>query len=144
MNKKVRIKTLAFIFMVHLWPWTLSAPTFQIFYLSAHFCSRPTTTTLIPRTTLLLDRAPRPARLVLLSDVVGGGGRAHRYLGLVPVPIVLQRVEDVLGVRVHQVGPRLPQWMDDVVDEPDLGIKVYVVWYKITQNIKSKLIWLVT
>lgn len=45
---------------------------------------------------------------------------ALRYHALVPVPVVLQRVQDVLGVGLHQVSPRLPERMDDVVNESHL------------------------
>jgi len=41
-------------------------------------------------------------------------------LSLVPAAVVLERVQDVLTVRVDEVGPRLPQRMNDVVDEADL------------------------
>lgn len=39
---------------------------------------------------------------------------------MVPVPVVLQRVQDVLGVRMDQIGPRLPQRVDDKVYEANL------------------------
>ncbi|KAG7227277.1 hypothetical protein INR49_000281 [Caranx melampygus] len=51
---------------------------------------------------------------------VEGRGGALRDHALVPVPVVLKRVKDVLGVGVDQVGPRLPQRVDDVVDEANL------------------------
>jgi len=57
------------------------------------------------------DRVVRDAGGVV---VVGGD------LALVPAAIVLERVENVLTVRVDEVGPRLPQRMNDVVDETDL------------------------
>lgn len=52
-----------------------------------------------------------------------GGGWGDGYHGVVPVTIVFQRVQDVGGVRVDQVGPRLPQRVDNVVDEPNLEMK---------------------
>lgn len=52
-----------------------------------------------------------------------GGGWGDGYHGVVPVTIVFQRVQDVGGVRVDQVGPRLPQRVDNVVDEPNLKMK---------------------
>ncbi len=70
----------------------------------------------------LLEAAARP-RLVLLPDIIGGGGRAHRDLGLVPVSVVLQRVQNILGVGVDKVSPGLPQRVDNVVDEANLNIK---------------------
>lgn len=39
---------------------------------------------------------------------------------LIPIPVILQRVQDVLRIRVNQVGPRLPQRVDNVVDEANL------------------------
>ena len=39
-----------------------------------------------------------------------------------PVTVVLQGVDDLLGVGVHQVRPGLPQGVHDVVDEADLSI----------------------
>ena len=72
------------------------------------------------------------------SDLGGLGGLdlvAHEVvLGLVdevgavgdllqpPVPVVLQGIDDLLGVGVHQVRPGLPQGMHDVVNEADLSI----------------------
>ena len=55
-----------------------------------------------------------------LLEIIGWWGRADGYLALVPVPVVLQRVQDVLGVGVHEVGPGLPQRVHDVVDEANL------------------------
>ena len=59
---------------------------------------------------------------VLLSEVVGGRGaeRTHRNLGMVPVAVLLQGVEDLLGIGVDQVGPGFPKRVDDVVHETDL------------------------
>ena len=37
-----------------------------------------------------------------------------------PVPVVLEGVDNLLGVGVHQVCPGLPKGMDDVVDKADL------------------------
>lgn len=51
--------------------------------------------------------------------VVAGWGRRRDH-ALVVVAVLLERVEDVLRVGVHQVGPRLPQRVHDVVDEADL------------------------
>lgn len=42
---------------------------------------------------------------------------------MVPVPVLLQSVQDVLGVRVHQIRPRLPQRVHNVVDESHLEDK---------------------
>ena len=72
------------------------------------------------------------------SDLGGLGGLdlvAHEVvLGLVdevgavrdllqpPVTVVLQGVDDLLGVGVHQVRPGLPQGVDNVVDKADLSI----------------------
>ena len=42
-------------------------------------------------------------------------------LSLVPAAVVLERVENVLTVGVDEIGPRLPERVNDVVDEPDLN-----------------------
>lgn len=41
----------------------------------------------------------------------------------VPLPILFQRVQQLLSIWMNQVGPRLPQRVDDVVDEAHLGKK---------------------
>ena len=61
--------------------------------------------------------------LLILLELVGGGGWADGYLRLVPVSVVLQGVEDVLGVGVDQVGPGLPQRVHDIIDKPHLRYK---------------------
>ena len=71
----------------------------------------------------LLEAAARP-RLVLLPNIIGGGGRAHRDLWLVPVSVVLQRVQNILGVGVDKVSPGLPQRVDNIVDEANLIVKI--------------------
>jgi len=38
----------------------------------------------------------------------------------VPRPVALQGVENILAVRVDELRPRLPQRLNDVVDEPNL------------------------
>ena len=38
-----------------------------------------------------------------------------------PVSVVFEGVKDILGVRMDKVCPRLPQWMHNVVDEPNLS-----------------------
>ena len=43
-----------------------------------------------------------------------------RRLIHVPVTIVFQSVKDVLTVRLHQVCPRLPKWVNDIVYEANL------------------------
>lgn len=54
-------------------------------------------------------------------------------LTLVPVSVLFEGVEYFLRVRVHQVGPRLPKRMHNVIDESDLRdvnelqIKIYTV-----------------
>ena len=67
--------------------------------------------------------------LVEGGRVEGGGGHScvgeceeagGRRQEAVPVPVVLQGVEDVLGVGVDQVSPRLPQGVHDVVYETHL------------------------
>jgi len=54
-----------------------------------------------------------------------GGGTATVVVGrdliLVPASVFFQRVQDVLTVRVDEIGPRFPQWMNDVVDESNLS-----------------------
>ena len=47
-------------------------------------------------------------------------GSTRRHLVHVPVAIVLQRVENVLTVGLDQVRPRLPQRVNDVVNETHL------------------------
>ena len=37
-----------------------------------------------------------------------------------PVSVVFQGIEDFLGIWVDKIGPCLPQWMDNIVDETDL------------------------
>jgi len=39
---------------------------------------------------------------------------------LIPGPVTLQSVENILTVRIDKFGPRLPQRLNDEVDEPDL------------------------
>ena len=46
--------------------------------------------------------------------------RRLRNHGVVPDPVGLQQLQDLVGVREDEVGPRLPQRMDDVLDETDL------------------------
>ena len=58
--------------------------------------------------------------LVLLLQVIRRGGGADWNLALVPVPVVFQGVKDVLGIWMDQISPCLPQWVDNVVDEPNL------------------------
>ena len=58
--------------------------------------------------------------LSVLFKLIAGVARADGDLALVPVPVLLQGVEDVLGVWLHEVGPGLPQGMDDVVNETHL------------------------
>ena len=66
--------------------------------------------------------------------------RGHRYRGagvaavvvgrdlvLVPTAVVFERVENVLTVGVDEVGPRLPQRMNDVVDKSNLSINQSIV-----------------
>lgn len=43
-----------------------------------------------------------------------------QLLTLVPVSIFFEGVEYFLCIRVHQVGPRLPKRMHNVIDESDL------------------------
>jgi hypothetical protein len=42
------------------------------------------------------------------------------HLVVIPVAVALKRVQDGLRVRRDQVGPRLPQRMNDKVNETDL------------------------
>jgi hypothetical protein len=39
---------------------------------------------------------------------------------VIPIPVVFQRVQDVLGIGVDEIGPRLPQWVNNIVDEAHL------------------------
>lgn len=66
-----------------------------------------------------------------LDAVGGGGGACSRPVAaafgwtladhaLVPGAIVFQGVQDLLTVRMNQVGPRFPQRMDNVVDKSNL------------------------
>ena len=52
----------------------------------------------------------------------GVRGRRRRYHRLVPVAILLEGVKYFLGVGMHEVGPGLPERVDDVVDEADLRL----------------------
>jgi len=52
---------------------------------------------------------------------VGWRGGRLGHGALVPLAVLLQRVQQLLGVGVHEVGPRLPQGVHDVVDEAHLG-----------------------
>lgn len=51
-------------------------------------------------------------------------------LTIIPVSILFEGVEYFLGVWMHQVGPRLPERMHDVIDESDLHNKVHDMQYK--------------
>jgi len=69
----------------------------------------------------------RPPRVGTRVAGGGGGGDGIGFvvgvgsdLALVPGPVVLERVENVLAVGVDEVGPRLPERVNDVVDETDL------------------------
>jgi len=44
----------------------------------------------------------------------------YYILTLVPVSVFFEGVEYFLGVGMHQVGPRLPQRVHDVIDKSDL------------------------
>ena len=67
---------------------------------------------------------PRPMVTGLVDGRVGvGRRRTGRDHAEEPIAVVLEGVEDVLSVGVHQIGPRLPQRVDDVVDEADLPKK---------------------
>lgn len=53
---------------------------------------------------------------------VGLSWRRRRwYHAEVPISIIFQSVQYILSVGMHQVGPRLPKRVDDVVYKPDLG-----------------------
>ena len=60
------------------------------------------------------------SRIVFFLQVIGGGRGGDGDHTVVPVSVLLQGVQDVLGIGVHQVCPSLPQWMDDVVNEANL------------------------
>ena len=61
--------------------------------------------------------------------------RTNRYLIVVPVPVVLERVEDIETVGVDEIRPRLPKRMDDVVDEADLQSKQSMRWRRTSWHI---------
>jgi hypothetical protein len=65
--------------------------------------------------------------LILLLELHGRAGGTGGYLRLVPVPVVLQSVQDVLRIRVDQVRPGLPQRVHDVVDEANLGDLIMMI-----------------
>ena len=56
----------------------------------------------------------------MLEPCVVIAGVRRRHLALVPLPVVVEHVEDVLTVRVNEVDPRLPQRVNHVVDETHL------------------------
>ena len=43
---------------------------------------------------------------------------------MVPIAIALQRFKDTLRIGIDQIGPGLPQRMDDVVDKAHLILKM--------------------
>lgn len=90
-----------------------------------HHCVLSVSTLVIQRQFKLKFTCHRsPLHLSMLASFyvtgVEGRGGALGDHALVPVPVVLQRVQDVLGVRVDQVSPRLPQRMNDVINEANL------------------------
>lgn len=58
--------------------------------------------------------------VLLLLQVVRGGRRGDGDHAVVPISVLLQGVQDVLRIWVDKVCPRLPQWMDNVVNEANL------------------------
>lgn len=52
-----------------------------------------------------------------------GWGGAPPYGTVIPIPVVFQRVQNVLGIGMDEICPRLPQRVDNVVDEAHLGTR---------------------
>ena len=75
----------------------------------------------------LLGPCVWPRRRAAAVASRGAAGRARADVGrtdddaaAVPLTVVLEQVENLLAVGLDEVGPRLPQRLHDVVDEPDL------------------------
>ena len=62
---------------------------------------------------------PQPNLVFLLQIILGAAG-ADWYLGLVPVTVVFQGIQNILGIRMDEVSPGLPQRMHYVVYESNL------------------------
>lgn len=90
---------------------------------------------------------PIPLPLFLLDEVEvrvfsrgvseAGGGR-DRDLTMIPVSVELERIQDVLSIRIHKIRPGLPQWMDNVVDETNLQKTTWMLLSSFIINQKSK------
>ena len=55
-----------------------------------------------------------------------------KELQCLPVSVVLQGIKDILGIWMDEVCPRLPQWVDNVVDEPNLTARP---WKMVTTKV---------
>ena len=70
---------------------------------------------------LLVTICRRPQlNLIFLLQLVLGAAWADWYLGLVPVAVVFQGIQNILGIRMDKVSPGLPQRMHYVVYESNL------------------------
>lgn len=47
--------------------------------------------------------------------------RTSGYHILIPVSVVLQRIENISTLMLQEISPRLPEWMNNVVDKADLN-----------------------
>ncbi|KAJ8880199.1 hypothetical protein PR048_016665 [Dryococelus australis] len=101
-------------------PCRRAGATFFLFLLSLSFlqCHLEPDAVLPAVILLLLHQVAASTRLLQLAR-----GRRRRDHALIPVTVLLQHVEDVLRIWVHQVRPRLPQRVHNVVDEAHLQMR---------------------
>lgn len=63
------------------------------------------------------------AYLLVLRHIIGRRWwRRWRYHALIVVSVLFKRIEYILRIRMHQIGPGLPQWMHNVIDEANLWL----------------------
>lgn len=61
--------------------------------------------------------------LLVLRHIIGRRWwRRWRYHALIVVSVLFKRIEYILRIRMHQIGPGLPQWMHNVIDEAHLWL----------------------
>ena len=59
--------------------------------------------------------------LLFFLKLVAGVAGTNGNLRLVPVPVLLQSVQDVLSIWLDKICPGLPQRMNDIVNETNLN-----------------------